>query len=102
LIQQGAKPALSAADILEELGLGGGGVADVPTKPGPRSPPLDCTPLQRALWQALEAEARHVDALLAAVRTDLGAGPADILSALTELELRGVVRQQPGMVFGLA
>jgi len=25
-----------------------------------------------------------------------------VLTALTELEMRGLVRQQPGMVFGLA
>ncbi len=98
LIQQGAKPALSAADLLEELGIGCA-LGDVHPKLAPRTPPLDCTPLQRALWQALEAEAKHVDALLTVVRGDLAAGPADVLTALTELELRGVVRQQPGMIF---
>jgi predicted Rossmann fold nucleotide-binding protein DprA/Smf involved in DNA uptake len=38
-----------------------------------------------------------VDVLVAATKT----GPADVLGALTELELRGLVRQSPGMVFGL-
>ena len=102
LIQQGAKPVLCADDILEELGLGSVSstyAAGVPA-PGPRSPP-DLSRLQQALWQALQQEARHVDALVAAVGAGVAVATADVLTALTELELRGVVRQQPGMVFGL-
>jgi predicted Rossmann fold nucleotide-binding protein DprA/Smf involved in DNA uptake len=38
-----------------------------------------------------------VDALVATA----GAATAAVLTALTELEMRGVVKQQPGMVFGL-
>jgi DNA processing protein len=99
LIQQGAKPALSAADILEELGLPG--VAE----PGPaargekasRSQPADLNDLQRSLWDALAAEPKHVDLLVATAGGETGA----VLTALTELEMRGLVRQQPGMVFGL-
>ncbi len=94
LIQQGAKPALCAGDILEELGLGG-------FTPGPRpggdaaaTPPPDLTTLQRALWEAL-AERRHIDAL--AIQAQ--AAPPEVLTALTELELRGLIRQEPGMQF---
>jgi len=92
LIQQGAKPALSAADILEELGLPG--AAD----PAPRSQPRDLNDLQRSLWDALLAEPKHVDLLVATA----GGETSAVLTALTELEMRGLVRQQPGMVFGLA
>lgn len=99
LIQQGAKPALSAADILEELGLPG--TADPgPAARGetvPRSQPGDLNDLQRSLWDALVAEPKHVDALVATAGGETGA----VLTALTELEMRGLVRQQPGMVFGL-
>jgi len=112
LIQQGAKPALSAGDILEELGLPGGADCTVhgstaAQSPGPgpgvgrparTSPPSDLSDLQRSLWDALAAEPRHVDALVATAGADTGA----VLTALTELELRGVVQQRPGMVFGLA
>ena len=90
LIQQGAKPALCAGDILEELGLGG-------LTPGPRpgvAAPPDLSPLQLSLWNDL-AERRHVDAL--AIRAQ--ASPPAVLTALTELELRGLVRQEPGMQF---
>jgi DNA processing protein len=110
LIQQGAKPALAAADILEELGLPGaaGGVAEgqssgVSPGHGPgvgplgRTPPPDLSVLQRSLWDSLRSEPRHVDVLVASAGADTGA----VLTALTELEMRGVVTQRPGMVFGL-
>ena len=99
LIQQGAKLVFSAADILEEIGLGGGlrefGLAL--STPAPRVPPLDLNGLQLALWERMMTEPQHVDALVASARTR----PAEVLGALTELELRGLVRQGPGMVFGL-
>ena len=99
LIQQGAKPALCAADILEELGLASGmrelGLAL--STPAPRVPPIDLTGLQLTLWSRMTSEPQHVDALVGAAKT----APADVLGALTELELRGLVRQGPGMVFGL-
>ncbi len=100
LIQQGAKPALCAADILEELGLPTGlsETALALATPAPRVPPPDLSGLQLTLWSRLTAEPQHVDALVAAART----GTADVLGALTELELRGLVRQTPGMVFGMA
>jgi len=99
LIQQGAKPALCPGDVLEELGL------PAPQTPGHgpgvgqpmRALPPDLGPLQRTLWEALAAESQHVDALVASA----GAEAGDVLTALTELELRGLVRQEPGMVFGV-
>jgi DNA processing protein len=110
LIQQGAKPALAAADILEELGLPGAlhgatekDPSDVSPGRGPgvglpgRAPPPDLSGLQRSLWDTLRSEPRHVDVLVATV----GAETSAVLTALTELEMRGVVQQRPGMVFGL-
>ncbi len=99
LIQQGAHPALCAADILEAVGLAGG-LADTAlalATPAPRVPPPDLSGLQLTLWSRLTAEPQHVDALVAGART----AAADVLGALTELELRGLVRQAPGMVFAL-
>ena len=55
------------------------------------------SPLQRSLWDALIVEPMHVDALVAAASAETGA----VLTALTELELRGLVRQEPGMRFGV-
>ena len=97
LIQQGAKPALCAGDILEEIGLGGLTPGQCPGASGERTPPADLTPLQESLWTALAAESRHIDALSGATN----APTSDVLTALTDLELRGVVRQDPGMLFSL-
>ena len=100
LIQDGAKPALNAADILEEIGLSTGldELRVALSTPAPRVPPVDLTGLQLTLWSRMTTEPQHVDALVGAVQTPA----ADVLGALTELELRGLVRQTPGMVFGLA
>lgn len=108
LIQQGAKPALCVADVLEELNLavpgdtqlipGGASPGRRPgASPGP-TPPQDLTPLQRTLWDALASQPAHVDMLVEGA----GQTPGDVLTALTELELRGLVLQKPGMVFALS
>ena len=99
LIQQGAKSALCAADIFEEVGLPSGvrELSAALSTPAPRVPPIDLSGLQLTLWSRMTTEPQHVDALVAATQT----GAANVLGALTELELRGLVRQGPGMVFGL-
>ncbi len=100
LIQQGAKAVLCAADIFEELKLPSMGLREIGvalSTPAPRVPPVDLTGLQLTLWSRMTTEPQHVDALVAATQT----GAANVLGALTELELRGLVRQGPGMVFGL-
>jgi len=107
LIQQGAKPALSAGDVLEELGLPRSGHdepgAETPgrhsevSRPATPAPPPELSTLQRSLWDMLTAEPKHVDALVAAA----GAETGQVLTALTELELKGLVKQQAGMRFCL-
>lgn len=93
LIQQGAKPALCVEDILEELGLAPPRAPAAPAVPAP--PPIeDLTPVQRSLWDAL-AERQHVDVLVAVAGGDTGT----VLTALTEMEMRGLVRQDAGMLF---
>jgi DNA processing protein len=91
LIQQGAKPALCAADVLEEIGLPAGAAPPATAV----VLPADLDDLQRDLCARLTAQPAHVDVL---VRTT-GREPGVVLTALTELELRGLVRQQPGMLF---
>ena len=100
LIQQGAKPALSAADILEELGLASPQPmgTDAPVAGARRAQPVDLDDLQRSLWESLAQQATHIDALVAGT----GRGTGEVLTALTGLELRGLVAQQPGMIFALA
>ena len=71
-----------------------------------RPVPSDLSALQRSLWEALVAEPQHVDALVAAAGAGgaggAGADASAVLAALTELEMRGLVKQQPGMRFGVA
>jgi DNA processing protein len=100
LIQQGAKPALCAADVLEELGLSvAQGTSEDVRAPhsGRRASPADLNPLQRTLWESISAESAHVDALVSSSGEDVGT----VLTALTELEMRGLVVQRPGMIFAL-
>ena len=84
LIQQGAKPALSPEDILQELGLGSLAASYHVAAAGQsaRLSPPELTGLQLVLWRALQQEARHVDALVAAV--DTGAGVAGEQDGRTE------------------
>ncbi len=98
LIQQGAKPALTAADILEELGLVALTPGAVPHEiaPAPGWPP-DLNASQRSLCESLGAAPAHVDALVRATGLESG----EVLATLTELELRGLVVQRPGMIFQL-
>jgi DNA processing protein len=94
LIQQGAKPCLGAEDVLEEMGLERGAGSREQALPAPVVP-RDLSPLQASLWSALARESRHIDALTGVT----AASPAEVLVALTDLELRGLVRQGAGMRF---
>src|SRR3989454_11706503 len=87
----GSERSVSHSERCNALRSGGGG-------PPGRTPPPDLSALQRSLWETLRSEPRHVDVLVATA----GAETSAVLTALTELEMRGVVQQRPGMVFGLA
>lgn len=99
LIQQGAKPALSAADVLEELGLVAPAADAAPVARAPAAVwPSDLSDVQRSLCESIGAAPTHIDALVNVTGLDSG----DVLAALTELELRGLVVQKPGMMFEFA
>ena len=89
LIQHGAKPALGLRDVLEEYGIA------LETAPGARLP-NDLTADERRVLAALDTEELHVDRVAEA----LDAYPAVVLATLTSLEIRGLVRREPGQVFG--
>jgi DNA processing protein len=90
LIKQGATPVTSVQDVLDQLG----------TRNAERATPVardvpDLSVQEKAVWQALGGEPRHVDEL---ART-LSAGPGEISAALTMLELHGLARQVGSMLY---
>ena len=87
LLQLGAKPALELRDVLEEYGV----VSTVPEV----SLPADLSDLERRTMDALSEGAEQIDD----VTTQLRCPPADALAALTSLEIRGLVVQDPGKIF---
>jgi DNA processing protein len=89
LIQHGAKPALGLRDVLEEYGIA------LEDAPGARLP-NDLTDDERRVLAALDVEDLHVDRVAEALEAD----PAVVLATLTSLEIRGLVRRDPGPVFG--
>lgn len=88
LIRDGAKPVLEAADILDEYGV------VQPTTHDQR--PTTLTDDERRVLDALEQDALHVDALARSL--DLPA--AQLTSLLTTLELRGLIKNLGGGVYG--
>jgi len=100
LIKQGAKLATSWEDVVEELPTPVRAelmpVEDVPH--AERAALIEETlgPLERPLYKLLSLdEARHVDELV----EKSGLSSSDVLAALFDLELKGVVRQLPGKQF---
>ncbi len=89
LISMGAKPALTALDVLEEYG-------PPACEPGVGKPehPSDSRPVVRVLRRGPS----HVDQLA----LELEQTVTETLMELTTLELEGRVEQQPGKVFRLA
>ena len=87
LLQLGAKPALELRDVLEEYGV----VATVPQV----SLPADLSEVERRTLDALSEGAEQIDDVTAQLRC----APADALAALTSLEIRGLVVQDPGKIF---
>lgn len=103
LIQQGAKLVRSVADIIEEIkpqcdmgntgrgrGPGQGQPHDEPP-PGNPVPPV-LTPYEKTVFNALEAYPVHIDELTRRLETDT----ATVSSILIQLELKSMVRRDPG------
>lgn len=87
LLQLGAKPVLGLRDVLEEYGVG---------NETPRvSIASGLSEAERSVLDVLDREEGHVDLLAAR----LGWSAAEVLAALTSLEIRGLVMQMPGKLF---
>ena len=86
LIRDGAKLVQKAEDILEDLGLT---IEESPPRP---SLPDNLTPEQTAIIQALDLHPKHMDDIIG----ECGLTPSTAGSALTLLEMQGLVRRVPG------
>jgi DNA processing protein len=89
LIQQGARPLLSADDLLQALELENVNEHQAAR----RSLPADATEAQ--LMQVITAEPLHVDE----IRSQTGLPIEKVSAALTLMELKGMVRQVGGMQY---
>jgi len=84
LIQDGAKLVTGVQDVLDELNLGlVAHQLEMPVSPVPEDP------LEAALLAALSTEPRHIDEVARAANVAV----AEVSSALTMMELKGLVRQ---------
>jgi len=99
LLCDGARPARSAEDVLHELEHLPGGLPPVSepavseADPGGEPDPVrGSTPLVRRVLEAVRQEFRSADTLA----IEVGAPVGEVLAALTELELFGLVRSEPG------
>lgn len=97
LLRDGAGPYLEAADLLAaypELrpARPGRGTPEATVEPPPALP---LTLFERRVFQTLDRTPRHLDALIEVV----GVPAAELLPALSALEMYGVARQEPGRRF---
>ena len=93
LIQRGhALLVLSVDDIIEELGLAES--LHLSTTAPPELP-KDLNPIERNLYEALEAESQHIDTLC----QKTGYDPSTALVYLLSLEFKGLVQQMAGKQF---
>jgi DNA processing protein len=97
LIKQGAKLVEQAGDIMEEISHGidpsvsaNNHIVEMKTAPEPALSPLEAT-----VYRALEHYPLHIDDLV----RKLGLAPSDLSSTLLNLELKGIVQQDPGKLF---
>lgn len=91
LVNQGAQLVLAEDTLVQALGAMPVAAAQSPA-PAP-APPPDLPPPLQTVWQCLQGEALSLDVVVTQVG-DLTTG--EVLSALTQLELMGLVNQVPG------
>ena len=96
LIKQGAKLVTHVGDILEELPPSIGALSGpAAVEPPPSSPGVALEGEAKRVFEALSPYAMHVDDLT----RQLAIEPGRLAAVLLTLELRGLVRQEPGKLF---
>ncbi|MER3500727.1 MAG: hypothetical protein IMHGJWDQ_000029 [Candidatus Fervidibacter sp.] len=93
LLREGARVFTSVADMLEELGMGA--LPRPCGTPHGQRPLPDLSPPEAKVWSVLTNEWRHADDIVRESQLTVG----DALSALTLLELKGLVERADGNRF---
>jgi DNA processing protein len=91
LIQQGAKLAMDASDILDDLP-GLFAPADLPPAASPRPAPENLSAEERRVFDSISDSETHIDAII----RQCGLPTGTVSSTLFALELKRVVKQLPG------
>jgi len=92
LLRDGATPITGVADILALAGLTGV-ISSAWSAPTPPRPSFQNNPLGEVLWHRLRHESATLDALV----TEMALTPRDVLSALTSLEVAGLIRAEASL-----
>lgn len=90
LIQQGAKCVLSVTDVLEELSEGVG-IPRGKQRENLTNPDLGLAPKEKMVYSCLRLEPKFIDEILCQLQLPVWEG----MQILTELEIKGVIRQNP-------
>jgi DNA processing protein len=94
LLREGARVFTSVADMLDELGITAAPKAERTAATSPRGQLKlpDLSPNETKVWSALTSEWKHADDIVRESQLTTG----DVLSALTLLELKGLVERTDG------
>jgi DNA processing protein len=100
LIKQGAKLAENAEDILEEIrsSIRPSWSPATPTISRAEKPPLELTPEEEEITTHMDTHPTHIDEICRAC----GRPISIVMTVLTALELKGIVKQLPGKYFILS
>ena len=104
-IQSEASPSLVPdveAEPTQEAPVQKGDAEVVPSQPTPEAqksvpptPPLDLTPDEKTVFDAIEVPSSHIDTIVRATQLPIG----QVSSVLLMLELKGIIQQLPGKQF---
>ncbi|RLB08474.1 MAG: DNA-protecting protein DprA, partial [Deltaproteobacteria bacterium] len=91
LIKQGAKLVEDIEDILEEFGI----ETEAPSQDVSTKQNIRLSPVEEKIYNCLSEYPVHIDEII----RNTGIDPAEVLSTLLKMELRGLIRQMPGKLF---
>ncbi len=92
LIKQGAKLVEDIADILEEFGIKAESSYKGDLK---EHTAIKLNPVEKKIYECLSEYPVHIDEII----RNTGIDPAEVLSTLLKMEIKGLIKQMPGKLF---